>query len=211
MIKIINPNLYLLHPEIKHLESGSTFQLPHGSGIDTNWTWVDEEGECLSFHNEWHALGNNGCYCGWIPFEVIVRYDPDKQRFDYSVTVDDNQIQSIAEDYEGTVDENGDIETNAPYFGDLADVIHSSIECWNWYLPTFQSHKQIAKNIKQIESLLVETAVNLHLVQKEITALKLSDIIDASVPKCSNQCVKDAIFNALWSLLTRAAQNNKEE
>ena len=69
MIKIINPNQS--HPEIKHLESGATFQLPHGSGIDTNWTWVDEEGGCLSFHNEWHALDNNGCYCGWIPFEVI--------------------------------------------------------------------------------------------------------------------------------------------
>ena len=209
MIKIINPNQS--HPEIKHLESGATFQLPHGSGIDTNWTWVDEEGGCLSFHNEWHALDNNGCYCGWIPFEVIVRYDPDKQRFDYSVTVDDGQIQSIVEGYEETVDDNGDIETNAPYLDDLADVIHSAIEGWNWYLPTFKRHRQIAKNIKQIESLLVETAVNTSLVNKEMTIQKLIDTVEVSVSKSTNVVVKDVICNALWPMLTTIAQNNKEE
>jgi len=129
MIKIINNST--CNPEIKHLESGATFQLPHGSGIDANWSWDEEQGDCLSFHNEWHALDNNGCYCGWIPFEVIVRYDPDKQRFDYSVTADKGQIKSIISDYEVSYDENDEAISNAPYLDDLTDVIHSAIETWN--------------------------------------------------------------------------------
>jgi len=204
MLKILSDSTS--YPEVTHIESNKTIQLPHGSGIDCSWVWDEDEGECLSFHNEYHAMDANGCYCGYIPFEVIITYINDEFHFD--VSVDHGQIESIVEDYE--VDEETG-ESNAPYLDDLADVIHSSIESWNWYLPTLRKQQKIYRNIKQIESLLVETAVNLHLVQKEITVLKLSDVIDASVPKCSNQCVKDAIFNALWSLLTRAAQNKKEE
>jgi len=126
MIKVTNESTW--NPEIKHLETGSTFQLPHGSGIDADWTWKEKEGDCLSFYNEWHALDANGYYCGWVPIEVIVCYNPDKQRFEYSVTVDDSQIQAIVKDYEKTVNNDGDIETNAPYLDDLADIIYSEIE-----------------------------------------------------------------------------------
>ncbi|HNU60684.1 MAG TPA: hypothetical protein PKL04_00640 [Methanofastidiosum sp.] len=153
----------------------------------------------------------NGYYCGWIPFEVIVHYDLDKQRFDYSVTVDNNQIQSIVEGYEETINDNGDIETNAPYLDDLADAIYSSIESWNWYLPTLRKQQKIRRNINQIEILLAETAVNMSLINKEITIQKLVDTVEASTSKIANTLIKDVICNALWSMLTAIAQNKKEE
>jgi len=209
MLKIINESKY--NPEIKHLETGAIFQLPHGSGIDADWISNGEQGACISFCNEWHALDNNGCYCGWVPFEVIVRYDLDKQRFDYSVTVDDGQIQSIVEGYEENVDDNGDIETNAPYLDDLADIIHSSIESWNCYLPKLRRQQQIARKMKIIESSAIDIATSISIVYGNISVEQLQELINERVSKSANQNIKDLIFNMIWPMLTAIAQNKKEE
>ena len=115
------------HPEITHLESNTIIQLPHGSGIDCNWRYEEEEGEYLILHNEWHAMDANGYYCGYVPFEVIITYIDEKFHFD--VSVDNNRIDAIVSGYE--VDEGG--ESNAPYLDDLGDVIHSAIDCWANY------------------------------------------------------------------------------
>lgn len=125
MLKITNESS---HPEITHLNSNTTIQLPHGSGIDCSWVWDEDEGEYLSFHNEWHAMDANGVYCGYIPFEVIITYINDEFHFD--VSVDNDQIDSIIEDYE--VDEETG-ESNAPYLEDLGDILHSTIDCWANY------------------------------------------------------------------------------
>jgi hypothetical protein len=49
------------------------------------------------------------------------------------------------------------------------------------------------------------------LVNKEITIQKLTDTVEVSTSKSANVIVKDAICNALWSMLTAIAQNKKEE
>jgi hypothetical protein len=126
MLKITNESTS--HPEITHIESGKTIQLPHGSGIDCSWTWDEDEGECLSLHNKWHAMDINGMYCGFIPFKAMIKYVNDDFHFD--ISVDHNQINSIVEDYEAD-EETG--ESNAPYLYDLDDVIYSSIDCWANY------------------------------------------------------------------------------
>ena len=126
MLKIIDESTS--HPQIQHLESGKTISLPHGSGIDCDWKWNANEDECIAFYNSWHAMGNNGMYCGCIPFEVIITYINDQFHFD--VSVDNDQIDSIIEDYE--IDEETG-EYNAPYLDGLGDVIHSSIDCWANY------------------------------------------------------------------------------
>lgn len=125
MLKIIGESLS--HPEILHIESGNIISLPHGSGIDCDWSWKESEGECLMIYNEYHAMDANGYYCGYIPFGVIITYIEDKFHFD--VCVSNNAIDRIMEDYEADVDG----ESNAPYLDDLGDVIYSAIDCWANY------------------------------------------------------------------------------
>lgn len=125
MLQIVNESTS--HPAIKHIESGKTISLPHGSGIDCNWEWIECEGEYIAFYNSWHAMDSNGFYCGYVPFEVIITYINDEFHFD--VSVDNERIDAIVADYE--VDENG--ESNAPFLDNLGDVIHSAIDCWANY------------------------------------------------------------------------------
>ena len=122
MLKIINESTS--NPVIKHIESGKTISLPHGSGIDCDWKWNANEDECIAFYNSWHAMDANGYYCGYVPFEVIITYIDDKFHFD--VSIDNSAIDDIMADYEIDV-------PNAPFLDDLGDVIWQSIDCWANY------------------------------------------------------------------------------
>ena len=47
-------------------------ELPHGSGIDGTWSvWVSDTCH-TEFHNSYHAMNNNGMYCGWHDFKVVL-------------------------------------------------------------------------------------------------------------------------------------------
>lgn len=128
MLKITNKSTS--HPEITHLESGAIFRLPHGSGIDCKWNWgTDEDDLTLSLTNDYHAMDNNGMYCGYVHFEVIVCFIDDK--FDFDVNVSQDDIDRIIEDYEEIVNEDSEIETNAPYLDDLQDYLYQTIDCEN--------------------------------------------------------------------------------
>lgn len=127
MLKITNESTS--HPEITHLESGKTFKLPHGSGIDCNWDWDMGEDEILSLTNDYHAMDNNGMYCGYVHFKVIVCFIDDK--FDFDVNMSQDDIDNIIADYEEIVNEDGEIETNAPYLDDLQDYLYQTIYCEN--------------------------------------------------------------------------------
>lgn len=127
MLKITNESTS--HPEITHLESGKTFKFPHGSGINSNWDWEFDEELCLSLHNYYHAMDNNGMYCGYVHFEVIISFVDGKFGFDVTVSQDD--IDNIIANYEETVNEYGEIETNAPYLDGLQDYLYQTIYCEN--------------------------------------------------------------------------------
>ena len=47
--------------------------LPHGSGIDCDWTfeWFPTRVVC---RNSWHAMNNNGFYEGYADFSLILYY-----------------------------------------------------------------------------------------------------------------------------------------
>jgi len=47
--------------------------LPHGSGIDCDWTFHENRGGSVRCSNAWHAMNDHGYYCGYIPFAFTVR------------------------------------------------------------------------------------------------------------------------------------------
>ena len=47
-------------------------ELPHGSGVDCSWdVWVKSPRE-IHFHNSYHAMNENGMYCGYHDFKVVL-------------------------------------------------------------------------------------------------------------------------------------------
>ena len=57
------------------LESILLEALPHGSGIDADWTF-DVTGTVarpvIKCHNSYHGMDENGYYCGWTDFSVVI-------------------------------------------------------------------------------------------------------------------------------------------
>ena len=52
--------------------------LPHGSGIDCDWTMETEENRA-TFYNAYHGMNENGMYDGWLEFRVeFFRHKKDK-------------------------------------------------------------------------------------------------------------------------------------
>lgn len=46
--------------------------LPHGSGIDGDWTVETKKNGSMFFYNEYHRMNDAGYYDGWIPFTLRV-------------------------------------------------------------------------------------------------------------------------------------------
>jgi hypothetical protein len=51
--------------------------LPSGSGIDSGnkFDFDDSTGEKLVFNSSFHVMNENGCYDGWIDYQVVVKGD----------------------------------------------------------------------------------------------------------------------------------------
>ncbi len=130
MLKVIDQSVW--HPKILHVESGQTCELPHGSGIDYDWNWTKSEDEdnVLEFSNYWHAMDGTDTYCGSVYFEVMVSFEDGK--FNFDIDISNADIDSIISSYEQEENEDGEIETNAPYLDDLEDIILSAVESCNW-------------------------------------------------------------------------------
>jgi hypothetical protein len=49
-------------------------RLPHGSGIDRNWGILNcsNPSKRIVLDNSFHRMDNNGSYCGWLPFKVVI-------------------------------------------------------------------------------------------------------------------------------------------
>lgn len=115
---------------IDDIEEELSKLLPHGSGIDA--TWKIEHLVNLTFRcdNSYHAMDQNGMYCGWVDFSVV--FDAHTNNFD--VTVNQEDIGAIAKEYD--IDEKNATEeeleewneNNAcPYLGDLDEYIYEGV------------------------------------------------------------------------------------
>ncbi len=58
--------------------------LPHGGGIDGNWTIEVLRDGAVRCHGEYHAMDENGYYCGWRNFRFTLR--PAKKNVFYTLT-----------------------------------------------------------------------------------------------------------------------------
>jgi hypothetical protein len=103
--------------------------LPHGSGIDCDWTIEHTYALRFTCNNSFHAMDNNGFYCGYVDFQVTL--DLEKQSFDVSVSKED--IQAISKDYEVDSSEAGGDEDDlyddnpAPYLDDIDDILYETV------------------------------------------------------------------------------------
>ena len=46
--------------------------LPHGSGIDFDWSYEDVDRETVKFSNSYHTMDEHGSYCCIVPFSVTM-------------------------------------------------------------------------------------------------------------------------------------------
>lgn len=111
--------------------------MPHGSGIDCGWQ-CSETKQYFVFRNEWHAMDQNGYYCGYIPFNVYVPKKTIKEAlktgniklWEIKATYSKAALKAIVKGYEKDKDGN----SNAPYLEDLPDIVYSAIESWQYFI-----------------------------------------------------------------------------
>lgn len=62
--------------------------LPSGSGFDTSWCVdLSKDGKTLLLYSSYHAMDDNGYYCGWADFTVKIPLDvaPSCWRYEFSL------------------------------------------------------------------------------------------------------------------------------
>lgn len=74
--------------------------LPHDSGIDCDWT-LEIKGTRIIASNSYHAMGENGYYCGYADFTVTFPLTSQDPANDFRLTfAGDNQSQYLARRYD---------------------------------------------------------------------------------------------------------------
>jgi len=78
--------------ELKHCHSADQAikiinQLPHGSGIDSDW-YISFNPDAMTCENSFHILNENGFYDGWVDFKVSIfwikgKYDIESLEIDF--------------------------------------------------------------------------------------------------------------------------------
>jgi hypothetical protein len=126
---------------VEKLEEEIKSLLPHGSGIDCIWHVNHVKDLVFDCHNSYHAMDQNGFYCGYVDF--IVRIDLLTKDFDVEVCQQD--IEAIVGGYEEYI-EGDDVETNAPYLEDLGDYLHQAVSHNLEYYYAQESIKYLAND-----------------------------------------------------------------
>lgn len=76
MISITEEDNEYLTREITNTSTNKRTHLPHGSGIDADYS-VEEKDSKYIVENEYHCMDEYGGYDGWIPFQLIIpKNDP---------------------------------------------------------------------------------------------------------------------------------------
>ncbi|MFO7891974.1 MAG: hypothetical protein R6V04_16730 [bacterium] len=76
MISITQEDNDYLTREIINTTNNKRTHLPHGSGIDADYS-IEETANTYIVENQYHCMNENGFYDGWIPFQLIIpKNDP---------------------------------------------------------------------------------------------------------------------------------------
>jgi hypothetical protein len=107
--------------------------LPHGSGIDCAWSITQKQGLVFECSNAFHAMDQNGFYCGYVDFKVTINLGHLHNR-DFIVSVSKEDRKAIEKDYEPSesdLEEYGEEYCNennpCPYLDDLEDYLYDTI------------------------------------------------------------------------------------
>jgi len=71
--------------------------LPHGSGIDYEWVVEHKDAFVWEAHNGWHAMDNNGYYCGRVDFSISLDV---RDLHIVEICVSDEDRQAIEKEYQ---------------------------------------------------------------------------------------------------------------
>jgi hypothetical protein len=102
--KPVNKEVYLKYWEDYEI-TFLNHALPHGSGIDDEYRPLRSESncECVAFILPYHAMSENGYYCGWLFFKVVI--SPSFQGFALDITLNQNNMDPNEDyDIDGLVD-----------------------------------------------------------------------------------------------------------
>lgn len=95
--------------------------LPHGSGIDGNWHITVLRNGDVQVSGEYHAMDDNGMYCGWRGFKFTVR----KAR-----KLESNALTGPCAGKVQVLKRPGDIYLDSFRGGaDAGDYLYESVEC----------------------------------------------------------------------------------
>lgn len=118
---------------VEDIKSELIKALPHGSGI--NYDWTVEQGIDWTFkcYNAFQAMDSNGYYCGAVRFEVIVDI---RDLEVVSIETNKQDIEDIYKEYETEEEDPDDLYDNpCPYLDDLDDDLCANIEmCFEYYV-----------------------------------------------------------------------------
>lgn len=117
-------------PQIRAFVEEYVGQLPHGSGIDADWSvCTNARSDRLFLDNSFHRMNEGGCYDGWQDFRVtIFRHKTDKY----------NKLIGPMKSHKQAIHKKGDVDFKLSFPGgfyrcsssyDLREYLEEMFQC----------------------------------------------------------------------------------
>ena len=105
--------------------------LPHGSGIDADWT-IEYRGNYIIARNSYHCMDENGMYDGWQDFSIVIEKDEYKGKYQNNIRLHFH---------------NGHYKADKYMLRDyLEDIIYYCLENWQWKIGLLRNMEEMNKN-----------------------------------------------------------------
>ena len=105
--------------------------LPHGSGIDADWT-IEYRGDYIIARNSYHCMDEYGFYDGWQDFSIVIEKDEYKGKYQNNIRLHFH---------------NGHYKADKYMLRDyLEDIIYYCLENWQWKIGLLRNMEEMNKN-----------------------------------------------------------------
>ena len=105
--------------------------LPHGSGINSDWT-IEYRGNYIIARNSYHCMDENGFYDGWQDFSIVIEKDEYKGKYQNNIRLHFH---------------NGHYKADKYMLRDyLEDIIYYCLENWQWKIGLLRNMEEMNTN-----------------------------------------------------------------